>query len=448
MSRETFGRQVLLTLVLAGLPLVAVRAEGQPAAPRDAAAPASAAPMAPAATASGAAPAVTPPPPRDAANASFWERVDHPAADPLHPPRSSYQPLMALPGAPGPFLSVAAPGHTSVPAPALEEAARFVADTNGEALIVVHRGVVQTERYFGGTDAGTAFGSQSFAKVLVAVAIGAAIADGEITAVDQPASTWLPEWRDPARAGITLRQLLTMSGGFRNARSKDPGSHYMQLHYGADVEAVVRDAPVAYAPGSAFVYDNDNLEPLSLVVERATGQRYLDYMARRIWQPLGASDSELLLDRPGGRAMAYCCVWALPRDWVRVGQMLLDDGRWQGKAVLDPRFVRALREPSAANPNFGFQVAVGAAWQDARLNGPAAAALSANVAAEAPDLYYFTGIGGLELALVPSEQLLVLRVGRASPQWRDHVLPNLLVRALHPERTAAPAASPASAVAR
>lgn len=372
-------------------------------------------------------------PPRDARNASFWQRVDNPPPDPLQPPKSWYRPLAPLVGAPGPFLPSAKPGSESIPAQALDEAAQFVQASNGQALIVVHKGVVQLERYFGEAAADKQFSSHSFAKTLAALAIGAAVTDGKIRSVDQPASTWLPEWRDEARKAITVRQLLTMSGGFRNAFSADPASHYMQLHYGADVEAAVAAAPLAYAPGQDFAYDNENLQALGLVVERATGQPYIDYVSRRLWQPLGAANGEMLLDRKGGRAMPYCCIWSQPRDWIRLAQMLLDGGVWQGKRLLSAEFVQALRSPSAANSNFGFQVALGSAWVDPRLHRNRGAPEGSVAPALAPDLYFLSGAGGLQLAIIPGEQLLILRVGKGSAAWRDHALPNLIYSALHPE---------------
>jgi CubicO group peptidase (beta-lactamase class C family) len=375
-------------------------------------------------------------PPRDERNASFWNRIDFPPADRMQPPKSWYKPLAMLPNKPAPFLPAARPGKTSIPAQALDEAAQFVQASNGQALIVVHRGVVQTERYFGGTDANTQFSSHSFAKTLAAVALGAAVSDGHIGSVDLPASRWIKEWQGDARSAITLRQLLTMSGGFKAKFSADPASHYMQLHYGSDIEEIVAKAPLVYPPGSDFSYDNENLQALSLVIERATGTPYLDFVGKRIWQPLGASPSELLLDREGGRAMVYCCAWTLPRDWVRVGQMLMDGGSWQGKRLLSADFVKDMRTPSAANPNFGFQLALGAAWMDPRLHRATPAQQSSLVPSAAPDLFYLSGAGGLQLALIPSEQLLILRVGKPSPAWRDQTLPNLLYAALHPERKA------------
>ncbi len=422
--RNAMCRMALLAAVLTVTPAVAALAQTVPASQTTPAAPAT--------------PAGQPaPPPRDAAHAAFWWRIDNPSPNPIDSPYRFYQPLVPLVGAPGPFLPIAAAGTLTVPAQALDEAAQYVQASNGKALIVVHRGVVQTERYFGGSDADTVFSAHSMAKTLGAAAIGVALREGHIKSLDQPASTWLHEWRDPARAAITLRQLLTMSAGFRNLPSKDLGSHYIQLHYGADVEAIVRDAPLAYAPETDFAWDNDNSHAIGLVIERATGQSYLDYVSSRLWQPLGADNAEQLLDRPGGRAMAYCCVWSKPRDWVRVGQMLLNGGSWQGQRLLDEGFVRELRTPSAANPNFGYQVVVGAAWQDLRLNRRALTQGDDKVASLAPDLYYLSGIGGLQVAVVPSEQLVILRVGKASADWREHVLPNLLVAALRPQPAAA-----------
>lgn len=375
-------------------------------------------------------------PPRDAKNASFWERVDNPPPNPLQPPRSAYKPLAQLLGTGRPFLPIATPGSTRISAQALDEASQFAEATNSQALIILHKGIVQLEQYYQGTQAETEFSSHSFAKTLNALAVGAAIADGAITSADQTASTWLPEWRDGKRDAITIRQLLTMSGGFKATPSSDPASHYMQLHYGADVEAIVRDAPLAYAPGTAFEYDNDNLHALGLIIERATKKSYLDYVSTRIWQRIGASNAEIVVDREGGRALAWCCILSKPRDWARLGQLLLGRGEWQGDRVVPGPWINDMRKPSANNPQFGFQLHLGAAWMNPRLNWSFEAQKASLVAADAPDLYYLSGAGGMQLAIIPSDELVILRVGKNAPGWREQALPNLLHAALHPQPSA------------
>jgi CubicO group peptidase (beta-lactamase class C family) len=377
-------------------------------------------------------------PPRDAKNASYWDRIDHPQADPLHPPLDSYKPLVKIGGASGgAFLPIAAPGKTTIPAQALEEASQFAEANQSQALIIVHKGVVQLERYYGGADANQQFSSHSFAKTLDALAIGAAIAEGRIKSIDEPASRWLPEWRDGQRDAITLRQLLTMSGGFQSAPSSDPASHYLQLHYGADVEAIVRDAPLAYPPGTKFAFDNDNLHPLGLVIERATQMPYADWVATRIWKKAGASDASMLLDREGGRAMSFCCMLAKPRDWIWIGQMFLHDGMGRGQRVVPASWIAAMREPAATNPNYGLQLFLGAAWMDPRINYYATAQKDSLRPAADPDLYYLSGAGGQVLMIVPSEELIILRAGKGSPGWRDQAIPNLLHAALAKDRQSA-----------
>ena len=375
-------------------------------------------------------------PPRDEKNASFWQRIDHPPADGLQPPRAWYTPLAALKGAAGAFLPAAAAGRGSIGAQALEEASQYAEATGAQALIVVHKGVVQLERYYGGASAASQFSSHSLTKLLAALAVGKAIEEGHIGSVDQPASTWLPEWRDEKRQRITLRQLLEMTAGFRTPVDTAPSARYMQMHYGSDVEAIVASAMPAIEPGSAFVFDNDNLHAIGLVLERATGKPYQDYVSQRLWQPLGAADAEMMMDRPGGRVYAYCCSWTLPRDWARIGQMLLQGGQWQGRRVLPESWVQAMRAPSKVNPSVGMQAFLGAAWLDPQVNRFLQTQRATLAPSLAPDLSYHIGYGGQLLAVVPSQDLVIVRAGKAHPAWRDQVLPNLMVAALQPAGSA------------
>lgn len=369
-------------------------------------------------------------PPRDERNASFWNRIDNPPPDPMQPPRSWYKPLATVRATPGPFLPQAEAGKTRIAPQVLEQASQFAQANGAQSLIVIHQGVVQLERYYDGTDAGTPFSSHSLVKTLAALLVGAAIADGHIASLDEPASKWLGEWRDSQRDRITLRQLLQMSGGFNTPLNSDPAQRFMQMHYGSDVEAIVRSAPLAYPPGQGWAFDNDNLHPIGLVIERATGMPYQDYLARRLWQGLGAAQAQLLMDREGGRAYMYCCMLSLPRDWARLGQMLLDGGVWQGRRLLPAAFVEELRKPAAANPDFGLQLMLGAAWLNPKINR-FLERQRATLPARAPaGLVYLSGAGGQQVAILPAEQLVIVRTGKFAPGWRDATLPVMLHEAL------------------
>ncbi len=380
-----------------------------------------------AAPASGSEPSATAGPPRDAANAAFWRRWDSVGPDPLQNPYEWYQPKVRLAGREAPWLPEAAPADRAFATRTLDAAAQFAEHTAGQALIVLKDGKVQLERYFGGATADTAFSSHSMARTLNALAIGIAIADGSIASVDDPASRYLPEWRDAARGAITIRQLLTMSGGFRTPPSREPGSAFSQSYYGADLAALTLRAQPDVAPGSTFAYDNFHNLSLALVLERASGQRYRDFLEQRLWQPLGAGDAEMMLDSPGGRVFPFCCLWSRPRDWARLGQMLLDGGRVGARQVVPAAWIAEMARPSAASANFGYQVFVGSAWTNPVTHRRAARLGDTLAPAFTEDLFYASGAGDLVLMVLPAQRLVVLRVGRDSPAWRDQAIPNLLL---------------------
>ncbi len=265
---------------------------------------------------------------------------------------------------------------------------------------------------------------------LGAVAIGILIDQKRIKSVDEPASDFIYEWRHDPRQAITIRQLLTMSSGIRSALSMAPGSAFIQSYYGADVERIVANAPLVTEPGKSFFYDAHNNHALGLIIERASGMRYLDFVSQAIWQKLGAADAKMMLDHPGGRAMAYCCMLGTPRDWLRVGEMLRNGGVWNGQRIVSAAWINQMRTPSGANPNFGFQLFLGSAWMNADINRQASKQRGTLEPVHAADAFYLAGAGDINLMVIPSQGLTILRTGHASAFYRFHVVPNLLIDAL------------------
>jgi CubicO group peptidase (beta-lactamase class C family) len=264
-------------------------------------------------------------------------------------------------------------------------------------------------------------------RVLGAVAIGILIDRGLIPSVDVEASTYLPEWRNDARRTITIRELLTMSSGIQTKFSTDPSSPFMQSYYGADVERIVANAPLVAEPGKVFFYDNHNNHAISLIVERVAKTPYIAFVSRNIWRPLGASDANMMLDHPGGRAMAYCCTIVTPRDWLRIGEMLRMGGVWKHRRIVSAAWVSEMRQPSTANPNFGFQLFLGSAWMNPEINRQLANQQATLEPVHSKDAFYLSGAGDINLTVIPDQKLTILRTGHASPLWRFHIIPNVLI---------------------
>ena len=114
-------------------------------------------------------------------------------------PESFYQPVARIDGGgQGAFFPAAAPGEATIDPAALEAAAAWAEANNSAALLVLHEGRVQFERYWQGMSAEQLFSGRALSRSLVGLAFGFAVAEGRL-ALDDPAGKHLEEWRDDAR---------------------------------------------------------------------------------------------------------------------------------------------------------------------------------------------------------------------------------------------------------
>jgi CubicO group peptidase (beta-lactamase class C family) len=189
--------------------------------------------------------------------------------------------------------------------------------TRSDALIVVKNGQVVVEL-------------MSVTKGIVSLAIGALIDDGKLAGVDAPLSTWFPEWKTGLKAKVTLRHLLSHTSGLDNSGGAPA------INGQKDRLAFARALPVVVEPGKEWSYSNAGIELLAGVVRAAAGQPIDQYVKERLFAPLGIRDFDWSRDE-AGNVTTYAELRMLPRDLVRVGQMMLDGGRTPGGKQLVSR---------------------------------------------------------------------------------------------------------------
>ena len=213
------------------------------------------------------------------------------------------------------------------------------------------------ERYFGGATRESLQTSFSAAKSFVSTLVGIAIDEGLIGSVDAPVTEYLPELaaRDPGFRQITLRHLLTMSSGIRYQGGRLPVAlgDDTYTYYGADLRDVALNRTrIDEPPGISWQYNNYHPLLLGLVLERTTGTSVSDFMARRLWQPLGAeADATWNLDseRSGFEKMESG-LNARAVDYARFGLLFLHDGEWNGRRIVSKDWVRAATARRRARP--------------------------------------------------------------------------------------------------
>jgi CubicO group peptidase (beta-lactamase class C family) len=351
----------------------------------------------------------------------FWKRYFLAVAGNAGPSSSLYQPRERITGgnqAPAPRV---APELEQLDAKALETAAAYAAERDSSALIVSRHEHIVFEKYWHGTGFDTVEDGQSFARVVTALAAGAALAQRKIHWPDEPIGYFIAGWHDEPRGAITVSQLLKMSSGLRAPEpSLNPWGASVRGALGPDVLAAALAEPLANKPGSVWQEQAADPQLLALVIERATGMRYAEFVSEAVWRPVGAGDAWLWLDRPGGTAHADCCMLARQGDWIRIAELLVKDGNYRGDEVIRPGWIARMLVPARGNEAYGSYVRLGKA-----ANATAAEPYAAN------DLFSVEGNGGNRIWVVPSMHLAILRMGhltRHASDWDDSRIPNLIIR--------------------
>jgi CubicO group peptidase (beta-lactamase class C family) len=305
-------------------------------------------------------------------------------------------PASALPAGPAADLRVEAAGGGNGAA-RLDDA---LVGSDTRAVVVVHGGRVVYERYFGDSGPRTLETSFSVAKSFVSMLVGMAIDEGRIGSVEDPVTRYVPELasRDRRFEQITLRDLLTMSSGLRYEESSfpSPRGDDTSTYYGVDLrEDALERTEIEQAPGKQWHYNNYNPLLLGLVLERATGMSVSEYMAVRLWQPMGAGSAaswSLDSERSGFEKMESG-LNATALDHARFGLVLLHGGQWNRRRIVSGSWVRAATRGHTATdfPNpYGYFW-----WIDGRR----------------PDRFYALGNYGQYIYVDPRADVVVVRLG-------------------------------------
>ncbi|KVS77967.1 serine hydrolase domain-containing protein [Burkholderia cepacia] len=281
------------------------------------------------------------------------------------------------------------------------------------AVVVMWRGQVIAERYAPGFTADTPLPGWSMTKTVTAALAGALVAQHKLS---PDTSALLPEWRgsgDP-RAAITLDELLRMTSGLQfNEDYDDPLSDVaLMLFTQPDTARFASAKPLAATPGTQWSYSSGTSAIVARVMREALGGGEDDYLAfprRALFAPLGMRSAVFEPD-VSGTLVSASYMYASARDWARFGQLLLQDGVWDGQRLLPDGWVRYLTRatPQSSRQEYGAQlwVKVPEPFND---RDPKAVAMPA-------DAFHAVGHEGQFVSVVPSRQLVVVRLGLSRPE--------------------------------
>ncbi len=203
-------------------------------------------------------------------------------------------------------------------------------------------------------NAGRIHSLQSVTKTVTSVVIGVAVTRGDFPSIDTPVLRFFDTTKvqniDARKRRMTIRHLLTMTAGLDWDESlpyTDPANTAVQLEASPDWVTFTIDRPMAEEPGTRFNYSSGVSGLLAYIFHQATGQDIEEYAARHLFEPLDIREwfwkrsPTGLIDTEGGLYLA-------PRDLAKIWQMFLQNGRWTGREIVSPGWVKESVRPAVA----------------------------------------------------------------------------------------------------
>lgn len=208
------------------------------------------------------------------------------------------------------------------------------AETETDALLIQRNGQIVYEKYSQGFSA--PIETFSVTKSLVSLAVGFLVDEGKLSSLDTPVHRWFPEWRTGTKSRITVRHLLNHTSGLGTEYAHFPPVDLIE-------DALATD--LVFEPGSDFEYNNRATHLLSGVVARIAGMRTDLYLREKLFQPLGITRYGWLRDQ-AGNAYGSMGFQAHARDLAKIGELLLNRGKWNGRRLLSESWLRLSFAPS------------------------------------------------------------------------------------------------------
>lgn len=295
--------------------------------------------------------------------------------------------------------------------------ARFDADLAADAtscVAVVENGRLVHEAYFNGGGADVPVRTYSITKSLTSILVSMGVADGAL-ALDDPAAEQVDEWRVGPASDVTVRDLLAQVSGREWSEATD-----RRLIRGVADQTAYAVGLRQVAPPGEWVYDNAAPQVLERVLaESMTEDGDVVALARvRLLDPLGMDATTWPRDA-AGHATTYSGVTSTCRDLARVGHLMLADGRWRDDELVPADLVAEATQPATeANAAYGqlwWTNGAGRVVEARRQAGfaqdlaPYEGRLAPNVPADA---FWAFGYGNQYVAVVPSRDLVAVRLGR------------------------------------
>jgi len=264
------------------------------------------------------------------------------------------------------------------------------------AVIVIYKDKIIAEKYDTGFDKNSRILGWSMTKSLTGTYFGILQKQVKID-IMKPAP--IAEWKNDERKNITINDLLHMNSGLAWEEDYSKISDVTQMLFQAeDMSQSQAEKPAAFKPNTHWNYSSGTTNLLSGILRKQfkTHQEYLDFWYTNLLDKIGMNSAIVETDM-AGNFVGSSYGWATTRDWAKFGLLYLHKGNWNGEQLFDQSWAKYVATPTnTSNGNYGAQF-----WLNAGGKFP-----------DVPkDMYYCSGYQGQMVAIFPSQDLVIVRMG-------------------------------------
>ncbi len=212
--------------------------------------------------------------------------------------------------------------------------------TSLRSILIQKEGKLIGEKYFRSMQSGNAINIKSASKSIISLLTGIALEEGYIDSVNQPIRPYFKDYfqanPNPVKENITIKDLLTMRAGLETTSMHNYGRWVTSdnwIHY--TLERSVEEEP----GGDKMVYSTGTSHLLSVIISRASGMSTRAFAEKYLFEPMDIKTGGWDRD-PQGYYMGGNNLALKPRDMLKIGQMILGGGRWEGQQIVSGDWLR------------------------------------------------------------------------------------------------------------
>lgn len=266
--------------------------------------------------------------------------------------------------------------------------------SNTAAFVVIKSGKILHEQYWDGYDQLSKTNSFSMAKAVTVMLLGKALEEGKIKNIDDKFSDFYEEFKTKEFGNnVTLKNLAQMEAGLDwDEDYANPFRPNAKAYYGRSLAKAVFSRRFKEEPGERYEYQSGSTQLLGFAVRKAIDQSLSSYLSEKFWIPLGMEQNAEWSVDDNGMEKTYCCIHSNARDFAKLGQLFLDDGKVGDTQILNLDFINLMRTPTEKSKKiYGMGLWIN---HDNPIKH-----------------YYFLGLQGQYIIMIPEHDMVIVRTG-------------------------------------